>query len=102
MKQIKLLDEEMIKKIRGKRNVSYKRLEKFLRAFQIVLKEYLEKEEFQKMVRPAKQLIWQGDMVQCVLSQSFSSDISGNPFDYYRNLRVTNPSNYLYFYDFED
>ncbi|WP_231088050.1 anthranilate synthase component I family protein, partial [Streptococcus gallolyticus] len=24
----------------------------------------------------------------------------GDPLDYYRNLRVTNPSNYLYFYDF--
>ena len=42
-KQIKLLDEEMIKRIKGKRNISYKRLEKFLRAFQIVLKEYLMK-----------------------------------------------------------
>ena len=42
-KQIKLLDEEMIKRIKGKRNISYKRLEKFLRAFQVVLKEYLLK-----------------------------------------------------------
>jgi anthranilate synthase component 1 len=65
-------------------------------------KSHLEKEEFENMVRSAKQLIRQGDMFQCVLSQRFSSDISGNPFDYYRNLRVTNPSNYLYFYDFED
>ena len=39
-------------------------------------------------------------MFQCVLSQRFSADFSGKPLDYYRNLRVTNPSNYLYFYDF--
>lgn len=65
-------------------------------------KSHLEKDEFENMVRSAKQLIRQGDMFQCVLSQRFSSDISGNPFDYYRNLRVTNPSNYLYFYDFGD
>ena len=31
---------------------------------------------------------------------TFSADFSGKPLDYYRNLRVTNPSNYLYFYDF--
>ena len=42
-KQIKLLDEDMQKRIKGKRNISFKRLEKFLRAFQIVLKEYLLK-----------------------------------------------------------
>ena len=39
-------------------------------------------------------------MFQCVLSQRFSAEVTGNPFDFYRNLRVTNPSNYLYFYDF--
>ena len=44
--QIKLLDEEMIKKIRGNKNISYERLEKFLRVFQQVLKKYLlEKKE---------------------------------------------------------
>ena len=42
------------------------------------------------------------DMFQCVLSQRFSADFEGDPLDYYRNLRVTNPSNYLYFYDFGD
>ena len=41
-------------------------------------------------------------MFQCVLSQRFSADFEGDPLDYYRNLRVTNPSNYLYFYDFGD
>ena len=37
-----------------------------------------------------------------MLSQRFSSPFDGDPLDYYRNLRVTNPSNYLYFYDFGD
>lgn len=31
-----------------------------------------------------------------------SSKVACTPLDYYRNLRVTNPSNYLYFYDFGD
>lgn len=65
-------------------------------------KHHLEKESFEQMVTRAKELIRQGDMFQCVLSQRFSSDFKGDPLDYYRNLRVTNPSNYLYFYDFGD
>lgn len=63
---------------------------------------YIEKEVFMEMVAKAKKLIREGDMFQCVLSQRFSADFEGDPLDYYRNLRVTNPSNYLYFYDFGD
>ena len=65
-------------------------------------KYHIEKDAFVQMVDKAKALIRQGDMFQCVLSQRFSSEFSGDPLDYYRNLRVTNPSNYLYFYDFGD
>ena len=68
----------------------------------LTFKNHLEQAEFEEMVTKAKELIRQGDLFQCVLSQRFSSDFSGDPLDYYRNLRVTNPSNYLYFYDFED
>ena len=63
---------------------------------------HIEKEVFMEMVAKAKKLIREGDMFQCVLSQRFSADFEGDPLDYYRNLRVTNPSNYLYFYDFGD
>lgn len=63
---------------------------------------HIEKEVFMEMVEKAKKLIREGDMFQCVLSQRFSADFEGDPLDYYRNLRVTNPSNYLYFYDFGD
>ncbi|MBM7642595.1 anthranilate synthase component I [Streptococcus loxodontisalivarius] len=63
---------------------------------------HIEKENFETMVAEAKRLIREGDMFQCVLSQRFSSPFDGDPLDYYRNLRVTNPSNYLYFYDFGD
>ena len=63
---------------------------------------HIEKEVFMDMVAKSKKLIREGDMFQCVLSQRFSADFEGDPLDYYRNLRVTNPSNYLYFYDFGD
>lgn len=63
-------------------------------------RNHLERTTFEKMAEKAIELIRQGDMFQCVLSQRFSSEISGNPLDYYRNLRVINPSSYLYYYDF--
>lgn len=68
----------------------------------LTFKNHLEQAEFEEMVTKAKELIRQGDMFQCVLSQRFSADITGKPLDFYRNLRITNPSNYLYFYDFGD
>ncbi|MDK4684676.1 anthranilate synthase component I [Kingella negevensis] len=65
-------------------------------------KSHVEQSHFEDMVAQAQKLIREGDMFQCVLSQRFSSEFVGEPLDYYRNLRVTNPSNYLYFYDFGD
>ena len=63
---------------------------------------HIAPQKFEEMVETARDLIRNGDMFQCVLSQRFSADFEGDPLDYYRNLRVTNPSNYLYFYDFGD
>ena len=65
-------------------------------------KPHIAPQKFEQMVETARDLIRNGDMFQCVLSQRFSAEVTGNPFDFYRNLRVTNPSNYLYFYDFGD
>ena len=62
-------------------------------------KPHIAPQKFEEMVETARDLIRNGDMFQCVLSQRFSAEVTGNPFDFYRNLRVTNPSNYLYFYD---
>nr|WP_065868334.1 anthranilate synthase component I [Streptococcus mutans] len=68
----------------------------------LTFRNHLEEATFKDMVTKAKKFIRQGDMFQCVLSQRFSAGISGKPLDFYRNLRITNPSNYLYFYDFGD
>lgn len=68
----------------------------------LTFKSNTTKADFLKMVEQAKTYIKQGDLFQIVLSQRLTSAISGNPFDYYRNLRLTNPANYLYFLDFGD
>ncbi|MDR0299986.1 MAG: anthranilate synthase component I [Streptococcaceae bacterium] len=61
-----------------------------------------EQAEFEAKVSAARELIRNGDMFQIVLSQRLSTDFTANPFDYYRQLRVENPSSYMYFLDFGD
>lgn len=58
------------------------------------------KESYEAAVKKAKGYIQKGDLFQMVPSQRLTADFTGNPFDYYRRLRVTNPSTYLYFLDF--
>ena len=62
----------------------------------------LTEREFADNVTKAKALIKNGDMFQIVISQRLTADFKAKPFDYYRKLRVENPSSYLYFLDFGD
>lgn len=54
------------------------------------------------LVKKAKTYIQEGDFFQIVLSQRLEADFTVTPFDYYRKLRLLNPSPYLYFIDFGD
>src|SRR5690606_12397021 len=58
------------------------------------------REEFGAMVARAKDYITAGDIFQVVLSQRFSADFTLPPTALYRALRRTNPSPYMYFFDF--
>lgn len=55
------------------------------------------KQDFENMVRRAKEYIRAGDIIQTVLSQRFETNLCAKPFDLYRSLRVINPSPYMYF-----
>jgi anthranilate synthase component 1 len=59
-------------------------------------------EEFYGMVEKAKEYIRAGDIFQVVLSQRLRTKFEGDPFGLYRRLRVTNPSPYMFYVDFED
>ena len=54
-------------------------------------------EEFGKAVSRAKEYIFAGDIFQVVLSQSFTREYCGNPFNVYRILRYLNPSPYMFY-----
>ncbi|MDD3747022.1 MAG: anthranilate synthase component I [Anaerostipes sp.] len=60
------------------------------------------KEEYEKNVETAKEYIRNGDIFQVVLSQRFEVRTEVDPFDVYRCLRASNPSPYLYYFDFVD
>ncbi|MBO0452516.1 anthranilate synthase component I [Candidatus Enterococcus murrayae] len=58
--------------------------------------------EFEGIVKLAKEKIIEGDLFQVVPSQRLSAEFSMDSFSYYRQLRDSNPSAYLYYLDFSD
>jgi anthranilate synthase component 1 len=57
----------------------------------------VSQDEFERMVRTAKEYIAAGDIYQVVLSQRFEAKLDADPFTVYRALRHVNPSPYMYF-----
>lgn len=60
------------------------------------------KQKFIENVKKAKEYISKGDIFQVVLSQRMEASFEGDPFSFYRKLRISNPSPYMYYLDFED
>ena len=57
-------------------------------------------DDFLRMVERCKEHCQRGDVFQIVVSMAFERDLEGDPFSLYRALRSTNPSPYLYFFDY--
>jgi len=68
----------------------------------IKVKSNTSKSKFLNMVNKAKNYIKIGDIFQVVLSQRFEAKLSKTPLDIYKKLRVTNPSPFMYFFNFSD
>ena len=68
----------------------------------IRIKSNTSKNKFLKMVNKAKNYIKIGDIFQVVLSQRFEAMLSKKPLEIYKKLRVTNPSPFMYFFNFQD
>jgi anthranilate synthase component 1 len=54
------------------------------------------------MIKKAKKYIRIGDIFQVVLSQRFETKLTRKPLDIYKKLRVTNPSPFMFFFNFYD
>ncbi len=90
---LKLLIQSSIKKIKKKLNKKPKN---------IIVKSNTSKNRFLSMVNKAKKYIKLGDIFQVVLSQRFEAKLTKKPLDIYKKLRVTNPSPFMFFFNFDD
>jgi len=82
IKHLKALENNVLKDIKVKSNTS--------------------KNKFLKMVNKAKEYIKLGDIFQVVLSQRFEAKLTKKPLDIYKKLRLTNPSPFMFFFNFSD
>jgi anthranilate synthase component 1 len=57
----------------------------------------ISREAFEQSVEKAKEYVRSGDIIQVVLSQRFSGELTADPLDIYRVLRTLNPSPYMFF-----
>jgi anthranilate synthase component 1 len=57
---------------------------------------------FKEAVDTAKRYIFDGDIMQVVLSQRMTQDFPAPPLSLYRALRSLNPSPYMFYYDMGD
>ena len=66
------------------------------------LKSNISKKKFLNNVNKAKKYIKIGDIFQVVLSQRFEANLKKSPLEIYKKLRLTNPSPFMYFFNFND
>ncbi len=89
----KLIIQSSIKNIENNLNVKAKKIK---------VKSNTSKNRFLTMVKKAKKYIKLGDIFQVVLSQRFEAKLTKKPIDIYKKLRVTNPSPFMFFFNFKD
>ncbi len=68
----------------------------------INIKSNTTKIQFVNMVNKAKKYIKKGDIFQVVLSQRFEAKLTKEPLDIYKKIRITNPSPFMFFFNFKD
>jgi len=68
----------------------------------ITVKSNTAKNKFLSMINKAKHHIKLGDIFQVVLSQRFEAKLTKKPLEIYKKLRITNPSPFMYFFNFSD
>ena len=62
----------------------------------------MPREQYDKMVERAKEYIYNGDIIQVVLSQRVEVETGAHPFNIYRALRRVNPSPYMFYLNMDD
>ncbi|MDD4126199.1 MAG: anthranilate synthase component I [Methanomicrobium sp.] len=94
--EMKLFDS-LIKKDADKKSLSKDKPAKISE-----YKSGVSQNEFEDVVRNAKEYIYNGDIFQVVISKRSECSYENDPFLIYRQMRRLNPSPYMYFLDFSD
>ncbi len=63
-----------------------------------VLSSNCDRDTYMRMVDKAREYIYNGDVIQVVLSQKFTAENEIPPLQLYRALRLVNPSPYTFFF----
>jgi anthranilate synthase component I len=58
--------------------------------------------QYEQMVEGAKEYIYNGDIIQVVLSQRVEVETGAHPFNIYRALRRVNPSPYMFYLNMDE
>ena len=66
------------------------------------IKSNITKKQFLENVKKAKKYIQIGDIFQVVLSQRFETKLTKKPLSIYKRLRLTNPSPFMFYFNFND
>ena len=97
---------KQIQKIKFLKNLTFnyesRAKEKKIINKKIKVKSNISKDRFKKIVAVAKDYIKKGDIFQVVLSQIYQSNITKTPLEIYKKLRTTNPTPFMFFFNFHD
>jgi len=66
------------------------------------IKSNISKNQFKNYIEKAKKYIAKGDVFQVVLSQRFERKINKTPLEIYNLLRLSNPSPFMFYFNFDD
>jgi anthranilate synthase component 1 len=69
--------------------------------FDIDIESNMTRVDFTEKVERCRRSIQDGDAFRVVLSQKFKLKTGADPFGLYRSLRITNPSPYMFYLDFD-
>jgi anthranilate synthase component 1 len=69
---------------------------------QVLFAANMTQDQYEAAVEKAKEYVRAGDIIQVVLSQRFSGELTVDPLDIYRVLRTLNPSPYMFFLRMDD
>ncbi|MCM8785159.1 MAG: anthranilate synthase component I [Candidatus Omnitrophica bacterium] len=79
----------------------FKLIEREFQENQDKFKSNFKKKEFLKSVEKVKNYIYEGDIIQTVISQRWKKEIDVEPFRIYRGLRSLNPSPYMFYLELD-